>query len=72
MFMLKYLNNRDQPRYISSLSVCPPAKVSYSSSERVVDALGLPYAVALGLCDMLNHSWDLSCDIVPVSPITAS
>lgn len=70
--MLKFLNSHDQPRYISSVSVSPPAKVSYASSERVVDALGLPYAVALGLCDMINTRWDLHCDIVPISPVTAS
>lgn len=52
-------------RYISCFSVNAPAKASYSSSERIQDAIVLPYSVALGACDMINHRWNIGCDLIP-------
>ena len=49
------------PRYISCVSVTPPAKIAFSSSERSVDAVKLPYMVAHGIRDMLNTCWSLEC-----------
>lgn len=64
--ILTYQTPDQQQRYISCFSVNPPAKASYSSSERLQDAVVLPYNVALGACDMLNGRWNIGCDILHV------
>ena len=57
-----------QTMYISCVSVTPPAKISYSSSDRVVDAVKFPHQVAIGICDMLNTRWCLDASLEPVEP----
>lgn len=57
-----YVSPQGQTRYISCLSVLPPAKVCYSSSERLSDAVCLPKAVALGFLDLLNSQFSLGCE----------
>ena len=48
-----------QQRYISCIIFGTPREIAYSSSERSVDAVRLPDAVADGIRDMLNWRWSL-------------
>ena len=52
-----------QRRFISCISLTPPAKIAYSSSERAVDAIKFPRDVAHGIRDMLNTRWSLDCSL---------
>ena len=63
MCCLSFVSAKGQTRYISCVSVLPPAKVCYSSSERLVDAVCLPDPVAAGLLDLLNRQYPLGCTI---------
>ena len=52
-----------QRRFISCISLTPPAKIAYSSSERAVDAIKFPHHVGVGIQDMLNTRWSLDCSL---------
>lgn len=64
MDYLRFLDPLGRERFISCVSVLPPAKVCYSSSERPVDALLLPLPVATGFRDLLNEQYALGCSVV--------
>lgn len=70
MCSLSFVSAKGQTRYISCLYVLPPAKVCYSSSERLVDAVCLPDPVAAGLLELLNRQYSLGC-IITSGAVTA-
>lgn len=63
MHILTFVNSSDQLRYISCVSIHAPAKIGYSSSERVEDAVKLPYMIAKGLGEMLDYRYALKCNL---------
>lgn len=63
MRILTFVNSSGQLRYISCVSIHAPAKIGYSSSERVEDAVKLPYQIAKGLGEMLDCRYALKCDL---------
>lgn len=63
--VLKFFDDSGDQRYISCLTLIPPAAISYASSDRLVDALRLPAAVASCFRDMLNDKWMIGCSLEP-------
>ena len=63
MGALTFTNAFGQMRYVSCVSLLPPDRITYASSERAVDALRLPRAVALAFSTLLDAQYGLGCSV---------
>lgn len=70
MGCLMFTNALGQKRYVSCVSLLSPARITYSSSDRPVDALLVPLPVALAFAKLLDSQYGLGCNVA-CEPVAA-
>ena len=67
MHIINFTDCHKQKRYITCFSVSSRSsgatEISYSSSSSILDAVKVPYGVALGVMSMLHAKWGLAADV---------